>query len=79
MNPCETLESLRHAYATDDWDGIGSDASDLLHWIKEGEVGDPMPNLTEPQLSALLIMARGYSRNKVVEQGNWMNSKRKGK
>ena len=68
------LKSLRFAYLENDWDAIGSAASDLLKWIEEWP-GGPV-EMTKPQLTALLVMARGYSRNKVVEHADWTNPKR---
>lgn len=59
MDPNATLERLREAYGENDRDEIDSAAEDLLGWLRhDGYV----PTLTEPQLSALLIMARGYAR-----------------
>ena len=57
MDPNATLERLLEAYDTCDWDGIKSATTDLLDWIKGGGL---LPSPTEPQLSALLIMARVY-------------------
>ena len=67
MDPTACLERLREAYGTDDRDEIESAADDLLRWIRrEGRL--PIPN--EPQLSALLLMARGYSRGTRIEQSD---------
>jgi len=60
MDPAATLERLREAYGTNDRDEIIGASTDLLDWISRGGF---LPTVSEPQLSALLIMARGYARN----------------
>ena len=70
MDPTACLERLLEAYGTDDRDEIAAAADDLLRWIGGGGFlpgsrkydTEERAELTEPQLSALLIMARGYAR-----------------
>ena len=57
MDPTACLERLREAYGTDDRDEIESAADDLLRWIRAGGF---LPTVSEPMLSALLLMARSY-------------------
>lgn len=64
MDPNACLERLREAYGTDDKDEIRLASSDLLDWISGGGL---LPTATESQLSALLLMARGYGRGECIE------------
>ncbi len=64
MDPNACLERLREAYGIDDKDEIRMASSDLLDWISGGGF---LPTVDEPQLSALLLMARGYGRGTCIE------------
>lgn len=65
MDPNAALERLREAYGTNDWEEIKAASTDMLEWINYGGF---IPDITEPQLSALLIMARGYGKSESIEQ-----------
>ena len=64
MDPCATLERIRNGYRTNDHEEIADACADLLGWL-HARGFTPMP--TEPQLSALLIMATGYARRGQIE------------
>lgn len=67
MDPNTTLDRLRKAYGTNDWHEQMAAADDLLTWIREG--GFPSV-VTEPQLSALLIIAHNYARFNIAKQAS---------
>lgn len=54
----EHLERLREAYATDNSDEIRYIANEILDLVRQGSASHY--TITEPQLSAMLIMSRGY-------------------
>ena len=58
MDPNACLERLRIAYCENDFDEIEAAANDLLSWINKGGF---LPQTSEPQLSAMLIMSIEYA------------------
>lgn len=58
MDPNACLERLRIAYCEGDVHEITFAADDLLEWIKNDGF---IPKVSEPQLSALLIMSKEYA------------------
>lgn len=66
MDPSATLERIREAYGTSEHDEIAVDCEDLLNWIRRSD--QDSYTITEPQLSALLIMAIGYADSQLITQ-----------
>lgn len=62
MDPSATLERLRQAYGQDDFTDLEASADDLLDWIRKG--GFTSHTVSEPVLSALLLMSKGYAHSR---------------
>jgi hypothetical protein len=58
------LEQMRDGYLQNGWNTIFVCADGMLNALSSG---DAVPALTEAQFSALLLMARGYSKTRVPE------------
>lgn len=65
LDPHTCLECIQDGYIHNDHNRIGAACDDLLLAINNGCA---IPALLEPQLSALLIMARGYAKAELIEQ-----------
>ena len=59
MDPKATLERLRAAYMINDRDEIEEASDDLIYWLHKGGFA---PSLSNRELTALLMMVRGYAR-----------------
>ena len=67
MDPNACLERLRVAYVEANHPELQEAAIDLLSWIRKGGF---LPTVTEPQLSALLIIAADSSCASIEEPQN---------
>ncbi len=67
MDPQACLEQICMAHGSNDWDELAAACNDLRNWIREGGL---VPDLSESCLSAFLIMAYGYARNRSAYAAN---------
>lgn len=58
MDPEKTLEQLSQSWLISDWAEVRESCRDLHRWINEDGF---VPQLTKPQLSAMLNMCLGYA------------------
>lgn len=65
IDPSACLERIRKAYGTNDFAEVRYATEDLLAWIRGGGF---LPAVSEPQLSALLIMALSYGETAITRQ-----------
>lgn len=67
--PETDLEAIRLAYLGNHYNELGRQCALMLRGIRASHLDGETFTLTEPQLSALLLMADGYTKTAKVNHG----------